>query len=412
MFRKVFSTSVTLAIISLINLAMLLLVSNYLGKSGVTKMGLIVLGISFIVMMNNIIGGSSLVYMTPRNKPLSLLIPSYIWGFVSTIFMGLVLYLFELVPLEYIYWVIAIGFAESLFSVNIQFFLGLKKIGWHNSLKIIQKLSVLSFFIYFGVSIENYVLATFISVILVFVISFFLMYRSVEDYTIMSLKESFVKLFKYGFQIQSSNILQLLNYRLIYVIIEKTMGEVLGIYIVAVQLAESLWIPSKAIAIIQYSTISNEKNENKHYNISISFLKISFFITLLLSGLLIFIPEDFIGWIFGKDFTGVTIILVGLLIGILAISINLIISHYFSGKGIYMYNLYASAIGLIVIVLSGWILIDKYELIGAAIASSLTYLSSTIYFIYVFKKTSQFKFSDLLLRKQDIKRIYSFFKKK
>lgn len=388
---------------------MVLLISNDLGKAGVTDMGLIVLGISFVVMMNNIIGGSSLVYMASRAKPMSILLPSYAWVFVSVLVMGTIIYFLELVPAKYVFWTIIIGLLECFFSIHIQFFLGKKKIGWYNFLRVFQKAIALLIFILLGITIQNFIYAVLISFAIVALISAIVLYQAVKDYQIIDLNKNFKRLFNYGMQIQSSNILQLLNYRLIYIFIEKTMGEVLGIYIVAVQLAESIWIPSKALSIIQYSTISNEKDTTKHTSISLSFLKISLISTTFLTGILLLIPEDFIGWIFGKDFNGVHYILIGLAIGIISISMNLMFSHYFSGKGIYKYNIYASAIGLIVITASGYFLIREYQLFGAALATSLSYLSSTIYLVIVFKKYTHFKLADLNITKADINRLKRIF---
>ncbi len=401
MFRSILSTSGTLGIISIINLAVVLLISNTLGKAGVTEMGLIVLGISFVVMLNNIIGGASLVYMVPRAIITNLVCVSYIWALLSACFMTLVLWFFELVPSEYVIHVGILGFIESIFSINIQVLLGRKKIHLHNAIKLIQKVSLLLAFIVLGITIDNFVLALFISFGVTLLISLYFLSKEIKAYLIDKPLASFKQLFNYGIQIQSSNILQLLNYRLIYVFIEKTMGDVLGIYIVAVQLAESLWIPSKALAIIQYSVVSNEKNEEKRKQVSASFLKLTFLLTLILLAILLLVPEEFIGWIFGKDFDGLGVILLSLSVGVMAVAVNQIFSHYLSGKGIYKYNIVASAIGLTLVVSLGWFLIDSYKLVGAGVVTSIAYLGSTIYLAYIFFKKTNLPLSTMIPNKED-----------
>lgn len=403
MTRKILSTSGTLAIVSVINFLIVLLISNTLGKGGVTEMGLIVLGISFVVMINNIIGGASLVYMVPRHSVITLLVNSYLWALVSALIMTMCIWYFELVDTKYVLYVGLLGLLESVFSVNIQVLLGKRKVGLHNSLRLIQKGSLILVFFMLGITIDNYILALFASYFLVFVTSLVLVFGIISNYAIVDSFKILKESFNYGVQIQGSNILQLLNYRLVYIFIEKSMGEVLGIFIVAVQLAESLWIPSKALSIIQYSSVSNEDNEVKKRAISFRFLKISVLITFLGTVVLVLLPESFIGFVFGKDFTGVKVILLALAIGVVAMSMNQIFSHYFSGNGIYHYNIVASAIGLGVILILGWFFIKEYKLIGAGIVTSISYVSSTIFLGIIFFKKTQLKPKDLLLRKQDIR---------
>jgi O-antigen/teichoic acid export membrane protein len=403
MTRKILSTSGTLAIVSIINFLIVLMISNTLGRGGVAEMGLIILGISFVVMINNIIGGASLVYMTSRYSVITLIANSYLWAVFSALIMTICIWFFDLVDAKYIFFVGALGLLESVFSVNIQVLLGKKKVGLHNGLKLIQKVSLVLVFLFLGITIENYIWALFCSYALVLAFSFSFVFKGISDYSITKSLQLFKQSFNYGIQIQGSNILQLLNYRLVYIFIEKSMGGVLGVFIVAVQLAESLWIPSKALSIIQYSSISNEKEEVKKRAISFKFLKISLLITLLGTLVLILVPESFIGFVFGKDFSGVSIVLLSLAVGVVSMSMNQIFSHYFSGNGIYHYNVIASAIGLIVIVVFGWFFIENYQLVGAGIVTSASYLFSTVFLSIVFFKKTQMKPQDLLLSRQDVR---------
>ena len=408
MIKKATNTTFTLGIISVINFVLILLISNNLGKGGVSEMGLIVLGISFIVMLNNLIGGASLVYLVPRKSVSTLLLISYIWSVVSVIFMGTILYVFELVPMDFFEFVVIIGFLESLFSINNQILLGKQKIGSHNFLKIAQKIIQVIVFLFLGISIQNFVISIIVSQFFTLFISLVLINNFVKFSEIKDIKSSFLVSFKYGFEIQSSNIVQLLNYRFLYFIIEKNMGSILGIYIVAVQLAESLWIPSKAFAIIQYSEISNEEKESKRKEISLRFLKISFVVTLILFGILLLVPNSLFLFLFGKDITGINPIILSLGIGIISIALNQIFAHYLSGKGIYKYNIRASVLGFIIILGLGWLFIDNYGLIGAGLVTSISYLVSTLYLGYIFIKESETNLKELVITKED----YIFFRTK
>lgn len=410
MIKTITNTTFTIGVISALNFVLITLVSNFLLKEGVTEMGLIVLGISFIVMISNLVGGSSLVYLASRESLFTLLVVSYSWAIVSSILMGAVLYIFNLVPSEYISWVILIGFLECIFSIHNQIYIGKEDMKTHNSLKLFHKIIQVLLFIIIGISIHNFVLSLVISYLILLLFSFYKMAQLNDYYQVNEPKKVFLKAFKYGFQIQSSNIIQLINYRFLYFIIEKSMGSVLGIFIVAVQLAESLWIPSKALAIIQYGKVANEKKEENKKSLSLKFMKLSFIATLVLTIILLLIPDSFILFVFGKSISGTKPIILTLSIGVISISVAQSFSHYLSGKGLYFYLFRASVIGLVTLLISSAFLFTDYQLIGAGLATSLSYLASTIYLGKSFMKESNSKLKDFLINKSEFKSLISLFK--
>ena len=402
MIKTITNTTFTLGIIAILNFIIITLIYRTLGQSGAETMILIVLGISFIIMINNIIGGAALVYLTPRKSVFSLLSLSYLWSILSVCSVGLALFLLELVPVKFFYLTLLIGFFECIYSINNQILLGKKEIKKHNVLKISQKLLQLLIFLYLGITIQNFAQALLISYLIILILSFYYVKPHIISKTKDKLKDLFTISFKYGFDIQSSNLVQLLNYRLLYYIIERTMGSALGLYGLAVQLTESLWIPSKALSIIQYSELSNEESEKKQKKLSLSFLKFSMVITFVLLVILLLIPNSVFLFIFKKDIEGINFIILSLSIGVLSIAANQIFAHYFSGKGIYKYNLRASIVGFVIVASLGWIFIKNYGLIGAGIITSFSYFASSLYLGLVFMKDTKFIASDFIITKSDI----------
>ncbi|MDB9931888.1 polysaccharide biosynthesis C-terminal domain-containing protein [Flavobacteriales bacterium] len=411
MIKTISNTAFSLGIIAVLNFILITLVYRTLGSAGSEQMILIVLGISFVVLMNNMIGGAALVYLTPRKSVYSLLSISYLWAIASVIVVGSILYILELVPMEFFYYVMLISVLECVFSIHNQVLIGKKKIVNHNLLKILQKVIQLTCFIVLGITIQNFVVAIVISYLFVLILSVYFVKYHVNFKEKDSLKELFTTSIKYGFDIQSSNVVQLLNYRLLYYFIEKTMGTALGLYGLAVQLSESLWIPSKALAIIQYSELSNEIIEEKRKQLSLSFVKASFVITSVLLAILLLIPNSLFLFVFKKDVEGINEIILALSLGVLSIAVNQIFAHYLSGKGIYKYNVRASIIGFIVVVSLGWFAITNYGLIGAGIVTSLSYFLSSFYLAVIFVRESKSKLSDFFIRKEDVTRVVGIFKK-
>lgn len=412
MIKTVTNTTFTLGFIAVLNFILVTLVFRVLGKSGTTDMGLIVLGISFIVMISNIVGGSALVYLTSRESNFTLLIVSYLWAIFSMIFMGSILFTFELVPMEFIGWTILIGFLECIFSIHNQLFIGKVQMKNHNGLKLFQKITQVGLFILFSITFDNFVLSLLISYILVLLFSFYIVYNQLSTFKIEGFSRVFKKAISYGFQVQTSNILQLLNYRLLYFIIEKSMGSVLGLFIVAVQLSESLWIPSKALAIVQYGKVSTETEFAKKTKLSLSFLKASVLITFLLLLVLLLIPTPLFVYFFGEEILGIKPIILSLSLGVMAISFSQTFAHYFSGQGKYSVLVKGASIGLITLLISGWVLIYFLEIIGAGLATSLTYLVSCLYLGNQFFNHTSLKLKDLTIKKSDFTEFYSRLRKR
>lgn len=375
------------------------MVSNKLGENGVAVMGLIVLGISFIVMISNLVGGSALVYLSSRKPLVSLLLVSYVWSVFSALFMGFVLWYFQLVPAHFVAWTTGIGFLECLFSIHNQVFIGQENWKTHNSLKLVQKIVQLVVFLLLGITLHHFVVALVASYLVSLVWSFFVLKNSIRFEGNIQFVSIFKTSFMYGFQIQLSNIVQLLNYRLIYFFIEKSMGGVLGIFIVAVQLAESLWIPSKALAIIQYGKISNEIETRKKSELTVSFIHLSFLLTTLALIVLWMIPNEWVLGLFGKDIRGTKPIIYALSLGVMSVALSQSFSHYLSGVGRYKQLLIAAFVGLIPILFFGKYAVTIYGLVGAGIITSVSYAFSCGYLGVVFYRSSGLSLKEILVLK-------------
>ena len=402
MIRTISNTTFTLAVISILNFLLVALVANYLGESGVATMGLIILGVSFIMMINNLVGGSALVYLTPRKPLFSVLIVSYGWSLVSAFLMGLLLWFFELVPAKFLYWTVLIGLLECVFSIHNQVFIGKEEMKTHNFLKLIQKSSQVVLFVAIGITLHNFVLALMLSYVATLIFSFVRVFKQLKSFEMKDLKNVFISAFQYGLQIQLSNIVQLMNYRLLYFYIEKSMVGALGIFIIAVQLSESLWIPSKALAIIQYGKISNEEDNRKKADLSVSFLHLSFLVTAIAIVVLRFVPNSWILEIFGKDISGTKPIIYALSLGVMAVALSQSFSHYLSGTGKYSHLITGAILGLLPIVLLGNYCVEHYGLTGAAILTSVSYVFSSAYLGVVFYKKSGLKLKEILLSKTNL----------
>jgi len=186
---------------------------------------------------------------------------------------------------------------------------------------------------------------------------------------------------------QLGSIFQYLNYRADFFILNHFHGaSSVGVYSIGTNLSEQLWLISGSISMVVYAKISNIEDEEKRINITRKTANISFYITLIMTLAILVLPGEFWTFIFGKDFLEVRYIIIPLSVGIIAISLSITIAHYFAGKGKFYINLIAATIGLILTIIFDFLLIPKFNFYGAGIASSISYLTISIFLIIIFNK--------------------------
>ena len=76
MILPVVGTIGTRVLIAIANLGTVAVSAHFLGMSAVGVIALLVLGISFIMLFNNVVGGSGLIYLVPRHGSAALRWPA------------------------------------------------------------------------------------------------------------------------------------------------------------------------------------------------------------------------------------------------------------------------------------------------------------------------------------------------
>lgn len=411
MIKKIAGTAASKILIAGISFFSLILNANFLGTDGLGTIGLIVLGITIILLLNNFVGGAALVYLTARYELKRLLIPSYLWAGLTFVFFLALTNWVNIVPEKYRMHVLFLALILSLSTVHLNILAGQERFKAFNFLQLSQAILSIISLLYFFILLEKQEVLSFIySLYIAYGFTFLLSILAISNSPITDKSYSGQNLqkdlFKYGSYIQLADILQLMNYRLSYYFVEYYSGlGSLGKYTAGVQLSEGLWITGRSISTVQYASISNMTDHTKASQLSLNLMKVSFIITLVLLSILLILPESFYTFILGEDFVGVKQVMWFLSPGILLFSAMTILAHYFSGSGRQHKNTISSAFGLIVTIVFAWLLIPNLGIVGAAITSSLSIGASFLYLFIQMKKEPSVNWKSFLLNRQDRQQI-------
>jgi O-antigen/teichoic acid export membrane protein len=258
--------------------------------------------------------------------------------------------------------------------------------------------------------IRVYFIAFYTASCITMVISSVLVYKNLSAAFSFDIKEIFTHAFRLGFIIQCANILQLLNYRFSFFLLDHYYGkQSVGIYSTAGSIAESVLIIANSFAVIQYSQIANSKNDDENTRLTMRISKVVLLLTVLATAALLLLPGEIFTLIFGTEFNELKNLFPYLSPGILLFIFSITISHYYSGSGNPKIGLVGSAAGFVVTLIAGLILIPQYNLKGAALTATLSYITSSLLLLFIFMKQKKVSLFDFI---PDRKSIHVLLKKK
>lgn len=379
--------------VAAINFLILIATARYFGAEGRGIISIFILNLTIVSMASNFIGGPGLVYLFSRNEHTRLFSASYLWAFISSIAVSLIMSAFSLVQSEYLMHLIILSFLQSLTRIQSSFFLSENKIKEYNFTALIFPAVVLVFLylaieIYELRNVEQFFIGAYIGLILNLVISSVLVYKNNNPLKFsFRIKKEFQDAFKLGFIIQAANIFQLLNYRFSFFLVDHYHGkEQVGIYSAAISIAETIWLISNSFATIQYAKISQSKNDADNLTLTKNILHLVIIVTIIaLIGLLL-VPGSFFALLLGKEFEPLSGILPYLAPGIFLLVYSVHIIHYYSGSGNPYMGLICSAAGLIITTLAGFFLVPAYGIKGASLTTSLSYAVASLVCVILFIK--------------------------
>ncbi|MFN6040046.1 MAG: hypothetical protein ACK452_16370 [Bacteroidota bacterium] len=368
----------------------------------------------------DLIGGPALVYLSAKYKPVSFLLPSYLWSILTSALTIYAFYIFGQIKSSELGFMLILSFLNSCIAIHQNILSGKQKFYHLNIVILLQSLLIflslqgllkISSEYFNSNSPEIYVMALGFSWGISALIGFFFIISLDQSGEKMAIEKMITSAFRYGFLNVLGHFLQFFNQRLSYFLLP---DKSLGVFSNATSIGESLWMISNSIATVQYGKISNMEDKIKAEKLSLLFFKINFLLCLLGAIALCFLPNNFFTWLFGSGFTGIHPILMWLSPGLVFYSCYLILGHHFSGRGEFHRNLYSIGCGLIITALG--LLIVKlffkdFNFIYAAAITSASYFGNFIVSLFLFKKEGSFSFKNFLIIREEFKLIKHLLKK-
>lgn len=182
-------------------------------------------------------------------------------------------------------------------------------------------------------------------------------------------------LLRYGWKAHFGNIMAFVNYRADIFLVNFLLGPMAtGIYVIAVQFAEKLWMLSQAASTVLLPRLSSMSHEGgRRHQLSVRAGWIVGLLTFIASLLLVVLLYFFLEPIFGSEYQPAFVPFLWLLPGIVLGAISRIYSNTIAAAGKPEWNMYASILVVTVNVIGNLILIPELGLAGAALATTVAY---------------------------------------
>lgn len=211
---------------------------------------------------------------------------------------------------------------------------------------------------------------------------------------------------RFGVQGQVGNLVQLLNYRLdqyIVLIFVSTAG--VGVYAVSVTASQSIWFLANAVAVVLLPRLTSATEADAARTTPVvcrNTLLVSALAALGLAALSPWLVEA----VFGGAFGPAVVPLLWLLPGTVALAGSKVLTSYIFSQGRPLTNSVITVAALVVTLAADFALIPRFDVTGAAIASSLAYGTHFALSLAAYRQLSGGSvWEALLVRGEDLRRL-------
>lgn len=415
MLEKILGTIGTRYLIAFLNLALIFINAKVLGIEGVGMIGLIVASINIAAIFNGILCGTTIIYFMNRYSMRTVFLPAYLWVPIGSFLACGFMYVMRLLPMRYGVDIFLLSMLSSMVNANARFLLGKDNVKGFNLTYVLQ--GGLMFFVlllfYYGwgmTDVRSYVKGLYVTNGLAFLVSLCLLVpylwreksRPIGKSVYALLREMFV----YGLWSGVDSLAETFTARLNYFFMQRFGGlGGVGMLDAGTKVSESVWHISRSVGFMEYSRVARTVDREEQKLVTLRLLKLTCLALVLVMGCILLIPEwVYTDYLFSPEFKGIRQVICGLSVGIVALGCNTVLSSYFVGSGKVRYSAASSCVGLVILLVVGYLLIPSYGVMGSAISTSVAFSAILLFSLMMFIRQTHTHWRELLLNREDLEK--------
>ena len=290
---------------------------------------------------------------------------------------------------------------QLCFTVLNQFLLGLQKIKEFNLASILQVfaflISLSIFLLVFNMGVSAAIIAYVLSYLVGIGASVYLTKQSILSFGWCFNKSYAKDAFTYGFKIYLGNAIGLFRYKVNIFLVNAFLDPIaVGLYVAAVEISERIWLISQSAGLVLFPRVSSETDEKKLKELTPIVFRNVLLVTFIGAVFLFFIGRFLILLLYSEKFLDSVLPFQIFLIGVVAMSGGKVLSNDLYGRKRPELNIYINSITLMLNVILNILWISKYGIVGAAWATSISYIVSALSKTFVYCKISENKIRDMI----------------
>jgi len=198
------------------------------------------------------------------------------------------------------------------------------------------------------------------------------------------------RLINFGWKAHLGNVLSLLNYRIDNFLLNLFLNPAaIGIYVVAVQIAEGLWLLSSVVSTVLLPRLSQLTSEEEKRRVLTPLVSRWVLAVSLMGALVLMILiKPLVIFLFGKSYISATLALLWILPGIIGLAFSRVLAQDIIARGRPEINLYISIAVVLANVVANLALIPHMGINGSALASTISYLLQSVLLTVIYSRLS------------------------
>jgi len=416
-------TFVTRCLSVILGLVISVIIARALGPEGRGVYSLAILLPGLLVTFTNLgINPATVFYVAKRKYSLREVFGNNIILTVSisilTVSIGLIIIpcfhneLFPGVGNEYLLLALGLVPFPLFFDFISHILVGMQKIKAYNILCLLQSflflilLSALLLGFQFG--IKAAISAQIISSLLAGIALFFFVKKETQGIFFKPNRQYLKDVPFYGFKAHLGGVISFLHYRIDLFLINIFLNPfAVGLYSVAVALAEGMWLISRSVGTVLFPKLASEKDSESLKQFTPLVCRHVLIIVFSVAVLLYFLSQWLIALLYSETFLGSIQPFRILLIGAVAVSGHSVLVYFLMAAGRPMLVSYITGISVILNIILNVILIPHWGIIGAAWATTVSYSAMFMISLFVYSRISGTAVKDSVIpQKSDFQYYY------